>query len=53
MIASPQPPPMTPEEYLAWEEQQEQKYEYESGRIVAMTGGTISHVQSLTYNLAQ
>lgn len=51
MIASPQfSSPMTPEAYLAWEEQQELRYEYEQGRIVAMTGGTIAH-SDLAVNL--
>lgn len=34
---------MTAEEYLAWEEQQEDKYEYVDGEIIAMTGGTLPH----------
>jgi Uma2 family endonuclease len=36
-------PPLTPEEYLDWEERQEQKYEYLNGEIYAMTGGTVNH----------
>jgi hypothetical protein len=43
MIASPQSPRMTPEEYLAWEEKQDIRYEYEHGEIIAMAGGTIPH----------
>jgi Uma2 family endonuclease len=36
---------MSPEEYLAWEAEQDGKYEYENGEIIAMTGGTIPHSQ--------
>ncbi len=36
---------MSPEEYLAWEAEQDSKYEYENGEIIAMTGGTIPHSQ--------
>lgn len=36
---------MSPEEYLAWEAKQDGKYEYENGKIIAMTGGTIPHSQ--------
>jgi Uma2 family endonuclease len=35
----------TPAEYLAWEEQQEIRYEYVDGEVYAMTGGTINHSQ--------
>ena len=55
MIAQPQLIPevsqedrqiiMSADEYLAWESQQEEKYEYENGKIIAMTGGTIPHSQ--------
>ena len=38
-------PRFTPEEYLAWEEQQELRYEYLGGEIYAMTGGTVNHGQ--------
>ncbi|AFY36669.1 protein of unknown function DUF820 [[Leptolyngbya] sp. PCC 7376] len=37
------PRKMTPEEYLAWEEQQEYRYEYIDGEIIAMTGGSLAH----------
>ncbi len=53
MIASPYPqtpPIMTPEEYLAWEAEQELRYEYDSGEITAMTGGTLPH-NDLAINL--
>jgi Uma2 family endonuclease len=38
-----QPRFTTPAEYLAWEEQQEIRYEYVDGEVYAMTGGTINH----------
>lgn len=34
---------MTPQEYLAWEPTQEQRYEYWDGEVVAMSGGTRNH----------
>ena len=44
MIAIPQQPPkMTIEEYFAWELNQDIRYEYINGEVVAMTGGTIPH----------
>ncbi len=43
MIAQRQPQLMTPQEYLAWEEQQSIKHEYIDGEVFAMTGGTIPH----------
>ncbi len=36
-------PRFTPEEYFAWEEQQEEKYEYFDGEVYAMSGGTLNH----------
>ncbi|MEW6492281.1 MAG: Uma2 family endonuclease [Cyanobacteriota bacterium] len=51
MIATPQPRPMTPQEYLEWEEQQLIKYEYVNGEVFAMTGGTLPH-NSIALNLA-
>jgi Uma2 family endonuclease len=36
-------PRLTPEEYFAWEEQQEVKHEYFDGEVFAMTGGTVNH----------
>ncbi|NJL43333.1 MAG: Uma2 family endonuclease [Pseudanabaena sp. SU_2_4] len=38
-----QTPKMTIEEYLAWEPQQDIRYEYVNGEAFAMTGGTIPH----------
>jgi Uma2 family endonuclease len=35
--------PMTVEEFLAWEERQEGRYEFDGFRPVAMTGGTVAH----------
>jgi Uma2 family endonuclease len=36
-------PKFTPEEYFAWEEQQEVKHEYFEGEVFAMSGGTKEH----------
>lgn len=38
-------PILSAAEYLEWESQQELKHEYENGKIIAMTGGTIPHSQ--------
>jgi len=44
MIASPkQHPFISPQDYLAWEEQQPLKYEYLNGDTYAMTGGTLAY----------
>lgn len=44
MIATPNfLPKMTAEEYLIWEEQQEFRYEYIDGEIIAMAGSTLPH----------
>ncbi|MEA5620124.1 Uma2 family endonuclease [Cronbergia sp. UHCC 0137] len=44
MIAIPQDPQkMTVEEYLAWELNQDIRYEYINGEVFAMTDGTIPH----------
>jgi len=43
MIALSDRPSMTPSDYLAWEPQQPQKYEYLNGQAYAMTGGSIPH----------
>ena len=53
MIAQAQlnPQPMTPQDYLEWEEQQPIKYEYMNGQVFAMTGGTIPH-NDIALNLA-
>jgi Uma2 family endonuclease len=36
-------PKLTPQEYFAWEEQQEVKHEYFDGEVFAMSGGTQNH----------
>ncbi len=43
MISLPQPSKMTSAEYLLWEPQQDLRYEFVEGEVVAMTGGTIPH----------
>jgi Uma2 family endonuclease len=44
MVAAYQNSPrFTPEEYFAWEEQQELRHEYLDGEVYAMTGGTVNH----------
>ncbi len=43
MTATPYLVPMSAEDYLVWEPQQETRYEYVRGEVVAMTGGTIPH----------
>jgi Uma2 family endonuclease len=43
MIATSHPAPMSVEAYLAWEPQQETRYEYVHGEVLAMTGGTVPH----------
>lgn len=43
MVAAHKSPQLTPEEYFAWEEQQEQRHEYFDGEVFAMAGGTIPH----------
>lgn len=51
MIANLQSPMLSPAEYLAWEAEQDTKHEYENGKIIAMTVGTIPHSQ-ISANLA-
>jgi Uma2 family endonuclease len=50
MIATPEHRPMSPQEYLAWEEEQPLKYEYIHGEAYAMTGGTLPH-NSIAVNI--
>src|SRR4051812_4014709 len=45
------PPPMTLSEFLAWEERQELRYEFDGFAPVAMTGGTRAH-ETIQMNLA-
>ena len=35
--------PWTVERFLAWEERQELRYEFDGVRTIAMTGGTVAH----------
>ncbi len=42
---------MTPEEYLAWEEEQPMKYEYLNGKVYGMTRQTLPH-NDIAFNLA-
>jgi Uma2 family endonuclease len=42
--------PMTLAEFLAWEERQELRYEFDGTAPVAMTGGTVAH-DRVTFNL--
>ncbi len=42
--------PMTLAEFLAWEERQELRYEFDGLAPVAMTGGTVAH-DRITFNL--
>ena len=51
MVAVPRQEKMTPQEYFDWEEKQPIKYEYMSGRVFAMTGGTLPH-NDIALNLA-
>src|SRR5260370_42187058 len=44
--------PMSLAEFLAWEERQELRYEFDGFRPVAMTGGTYEH-DEITSNLRQ
>ncbi len=43
MIAVPTPQRMSVEAYLAWESQQELRYEFVNGQVFAMAGGTLAH----------
>ncbi|HVC58895.1 MAG TPA: Uma2 family endonuclease [Acetobacteraceae bacterium] len=42
--------PMTLAQFLAWEERQELRYEFDGFEPVAMTGGTVAH-DRITFNL--
>lgn len=42
--------PWTVERFLAWEDAQEGKHEFDGERIIEMTGGTVRH-QRITFNL--
>lgn len=51
MIAIPDKPHMTLQEYFEWEVQQDCKYEYVNGEVYAMTGGTVPH-SAIAVNLS-
>ncbi|MFB8790520.1 MAG: Uma2 family endonuclease [Potamolinea sp.] len=51
MIASPQQPDLTPDEYLQMEEQSPIKHEYIDGQVYAMAGASDPHV-TIALNLA-
>ena len=51
MSAALRPRPMTLAEFLAWEEGQELRWEFDGVRPVAMTGGTFAHSR-IQFNLA-
>ena len=40
----------TTESFLAWEDRQEFKYEFDGHRVIPMTGGTLAH-QRIVFNL--
>ncbi len=42
--------PMTLSEFLAWEERQELRYEFDGRAVHAMTGGTYEH-DAITFNI--
>ena len=50
-MSAAQQKPMTREQFLAWEERQELRYEFDGFQPVAMTGGTAAHARLLR-NLA-
>lgn len=43
--------PWTTDAFLAWEDQQEGKHEFDGRKIIPMTGGTIAH-QRMVFNLS-
>jgi Uma2 family endonuclease len=43
LVLRDHPGPFTPEQFLVWERQQPQKYEYRSGSISLMAGGSKAH----------
>jgi Uma2 family endonuclease len=44
-------PRLTPQEYLDWEERQEERYEYFDGEVYAMGGGSLVHAD-IALNIA-
>jgi len=51
-MAEPSPKPWTLTDYLAWESQQPERYEFVGGVLRAMVGGTVDH-NAITLNLAR
>ncbi|MGB3613016.1 MAG: Uma2 family endonuclease, partial [Elainellaceae cyanobacterium] len=51
MIATPQHPQLTPQDYFEWEAQQTLRYEYFGGEVFAMTGGSLPHAD-IALNIA-
>ncbi|MEL4896471.1 Uma2 family endonuclease [Crocosphaera sp. Alani8] len=51
MVAISKSSPLTPEEYLEWEKEQEIKHEYIAGEIYAMAGASDTHV-TIALNIA-
>jgi Uma2 family endonuclease len=51
-LVNPDPPRLTSDEFLAWEEQQEGRHEFIDGEIQAMVGGTLTHAK-IVFNLAK
>lgn len=43
IVANDNAPRLTPDQYLAWEETQPEKYEYIDGEVYAMSGGSVNH----------
>jgi Uma2 family endonuclease len=43
MIAARELPRLTPQDYLVWEAQQDQRHEYFDGEVYAMAGGSMPH----------
>ena len=43
MVAARELSPMGPQDYFDWEAQQQLRYEYFDGQVVAMAGGTLTH----------
>jgi Uma2 family endonuclease len=42
------PPPLTLEEFLAWEAEQEERYEFDGIQPIAMTGASFAHTLIVT-----
>jgi hypothetical protein len=42
--------PWTTESFLAWEDKQEGKYEFDGRKVIPMTGGSFAH-QDIVFNL--